>query len=66
MMILNHKALLKEKLKPHAHACSEIDVKWFLSLKHSQNALIRQIHDGPVYAKTELKPFLTVLGTETV
>jgi hypothetical protein len=46
-----------------AHACSEIGVKWFLFLKHSQNTLIKQVHNGPKYAKTDSRPFLTVLGT---
>jgi len=46
-----------------AHACSEIGVKWFLFLKRSQNTLIKQIHNEPTYAKTDLRPFLTILGT---
>jgi hypothetical protein len=46
-----------------AHACSEIGVKWFLFLKRSQNTLIKQIHNGSKHAKTDLKPFLTILGT---
>ena len=46
-----------------AHVCSEIGVKWFLFLKHSQNTLIKQIHNESTYAKMDLKPFLTILGT---
>jgi aconitate hydratase len=46
-----------------AHACSEIGVKWFLFFKHNQNTLIKQIHNEPIHAKTDLKPLLTILGT---
>jgi hypothetical protein len=44
-------------------ACSENGVKWFLFLKRSQNTLIKQIHNELTYAKTDLKPFLTILAT---
>jgi hypothetical protein len=46
-----------------AHACSEIGVKWFLFFNYSKNALLEQIHNGSLYAKTDLKPFLTIKGT---
>jgi hypothetical protein len=45
------------------HGCSEIGVKWFLFLKHSQNTPLKQIHNGSKHAGTDLKPFLTILGT---
>jgi len=45
----------------HAHACSEIGVKWFLFLKHSQKALIKQVHNGHTDTKEDLKPFLNYL-----
>jgi len=46
-----------------ALACSEIGVKWFLFLKHSQSTFIKQIHIGSKYAKTDLRPLSTILGT---
>jgi hypothetical protein len=46
-----------------AHGCSEIGVKRFLFLKHSQNTPIKQIYNGPKHGKMDLKPFLTILGT---
>jgi hypothetical protein len=32
-------------------------------LEHSENTLIEQIHNEPTHAKTDSKPFLTILGT---
>ena len=46
-----------------ALACPEIGVKWLLFLKHGQNTFIKQIHIGSKYAKTDLRPLSTILGT---
>jgi len=31
--------------------------------QHAQDTLIKEVHNEPKYAKTDLKPFLTILGT---